>query len=80
MRLRLCFSTVHSTQIRGFMSWLSRYVCAQGLQLLPGHMAAAWLPHGLGSLLRAALWLALAARQDGPSPQGVAAFPGKQLA
>ena len=26
VRLRLCFSTVHSTQMSGFTFWLSRYV------------------------------------------------------
>lgn len=29
VRLRLCFSTVHSTQISGRTFWLSRYVLPQ---------------------------------------------------
>ena len=32
VRLRLCLSTTHSTQINGFTFWLSRYVLQAGVR------------------------------------------------
>ena len=38
VRLRLCFSTVHSTQISGRTFWLSRYVLLGSALVRTSHM------------------------------------------
>ena len=52
VRLRLCLSTTHSTQISGFTFWLSRYVLQSRVGGRQGHPmifpASCWTPTPLG--------------------------------